>query len=97
VLGGTTDELPELAADASPVSHVHGAAPPFLLVHGESDTDVPLAQSRRMHDALAAAGAPVTLQVVPGRPHMLTGIPDSDLESLLDQTTAFLLGAAENR
>ena len=57
LLGGLISDLPELAADASPVSHVAAATAPFFLAHGTADLGVPFAQSVRLRDALLAAGA----------------------------------------
>lgn len=91
LLGGTASDLAALAADASPVTHVRAGAPPVLLLHGEADVAVPVRQSERLVDALSAAGTPATLEVVPGRGHMFTGMPDDEVEALLDRTTAFLL------
>jgi acetyl esterase/lipase len=48
-------------ARANPVGYVHAAAPPFLILHGESDALVPWTQSQLLYDALAAAGNEVTL------------------------------------
>lgn len=42
---------------ASPVWRVHRAAPPFLLIHGEGDSLVPIAEARRFREALVEAGA----------------------------------------
>ena len=49
---------PGLYELASPISHVHPDAPPFLVLHGESDSVIPSAQARTFVDALQAAGAP---------------------------------------
>ena len=66
-----------LGADAprlgSPVAHVHPDAPPFLLVHGDADGTVPIAQSELFADALAAAGVPVEFRRVPGADHVFLG------------------------
>jgi acetyl esterase/lipase len=51
---------PEVAR-ANPISYVHADAPPFLILHGESDALVPWTQSQLLYDALAAAGNEVTL------------------------------------
>ena len=44
--------VPDLAAQASPISHVSAAAPPFLLLHGRPTGSIPCAQSERLHAAL---------------------------------------------
>ena len=46
----------EAARAASPVTHVHPGAPPFLLVHGDRDGLVPSAHSRALHRLLRAHG-----------------------------------------
>jgi acetyl esterase/lipase len=94
LLGGRATDLLALAADASPVSYVHPAAPPLLQVHGDADNAVPVQQSRRLQQALAAAGASATLEVVPGQSHMFPGMPGSEVEALVDRSTAFLLDRA---
>jgi acetyl esterase/lipase len=91
LLGAPASDVPDLARDASPVAHVTSDAPPFLLVHGDADVMVPARQSERLHDALQAAGASSTLELVPGYDHMLPGIPGAALEALVDRTTEFLL------
>lgn len=49
---------PELFTSASPISHVHSAAPPFLVLHGENDSLIPSAQAKAFCAALREAGAP---------------------------------------
>jgi acetyl esterase/lipase len=65
-------------ADASPVTHVTPAAPPFLLVHGTADWLVPFAQSEQLHAALTAAGVSSTLVPVEGAEHIFDGSDDVD-------------------
>lgn len=65
-------------ADASPVTHVHPGAPPFLLVHGTADWLVPYSQSEQLATALEAAGTEVRLVAVEGAEHIFTGCPDVD-------------------
>ncbi|MHB0937576.1 MAG: alpha/beta hydrolase fold domain-containing protein [Armatimonadota bacterium] len=57
------------AALASPITHVTPDDAPFLIMHGTKDRVVPLAQSRRLKDALKSAGVPVQLVVLPGASH----------------------------
>jgi acetyl esterase/lipase len=55
--------------EASPVYHVMKDAPPFLLIHGEGDSVVPIQNSELMEEALRAAGVPVKFLRVPGVGH----------------------------
>ncbi len=57
------------ALEASPITHVTPDDPPFLLIHGEADDVVPIAQSEAMAEALRAAGVPVVHRRVPGVGH----------------------------
>ena len=50
-------DKPELFESASPISHVHRDAPPFFVLHGESDSVIPTVQARAFCDALREAGA----------------------------------------
>lgn len=93
-LGGMATELPQAARAASPVNQVHSAAPPFLLVHGGADDLVPTRQSVRLHEALTAAGAASTLDIVDGYGHLFAGMPDRDVEAHLDRTARFLVACA---
>jgi dipeptidyl aminopeptidase/acylaminoacyl peptidase len=58
-----------LAAAASPVSYITGAEPPFLVMHGDRDLQVPFRQSELLCAALRAAGADATLVTLPGLGH----------------------------
>jgi acetyl esterase/lipase len=73
LLGASPESVPDLARQASPLTHVHAGAPPILLMHGEDDDLVPAAQSVRLAEALRTAGAPVELHLVPGARHRWTG------------------------
>lgn len=90
-LGGAAADRPEAARAASPVHQVRADAPPFLLLHGGDDVLVPTRQSARLHDALTAAGASSTFEVVDGYDHMFPGMPDHEVEAYVDRTTQFLL------
>jgi acetyl esterase/lipase len=60
LLGGKPTEKPELAKLASPIYFVSRDAPPFLLVHGDKDPLVPIAQSEKFYEALKKAGVDAT-------------------------------------
>ena len=89
LLGAPAPEVRDRAAQASPVTHVSAVAPPFLLLHGRADRFVHCAQSERLHDALAAAGADVELHTYDGADHMWLGAPDAAADAL-DRTVGFL-------
>jgi dipeptidyl aminopeptidase/acylaminoacyl peptidase len=54
---------------ASPVTHIRKDSPPVLILHGDKDTTVDLRQSQDLAAALAKAGVPHELVVVPGAGH----------------------------
>ncbi|UUT36162.1 alpha/beta hydrolase [Microbacterium elymi] len=87
-LGGTVDSDLAVAAQASPVTHVHADAPPFLIAHGQDDQAVPLSQSRLFAAALTQAGASADLELVAGAGHMWQG-DDVDRRGLLERAIAF--------
>ena len=68
-LGGPIARYKEKALQASPVTHVSKESPPFLIMHGDKDMMVPVAQSQLLADALKRAGVEVTLKILPGARH----------------------------
>ncbi|WP_343600445.1 alpha/beta hydrolase [Mycobacterium sp.] len=48
---------PGLFKSASPISHAHRAAPPFFVLHGDSDSLIPASQAQAFCAALREAGA----------------------------------------
>ena len=91
-LGAPPARVPDLARAASPISHVHAAAPPMLLLHGDSDTMVPADQSIRFARALRAAGGTVTLELVPGASHFWDGA--RDVPGIVARSAAFVRSLA---
>jgi acetyl esterase/lipase len=57
---------------ASPTTYITAGAPPFLILHGTRDTDMPPAQSDRLARRLQRVGVPVTLVRVDGAGHGFT-------------------------
>lgn len=70
---------PDLAIWASPAGHVHAAAPPFLIIHGEEDTVVPISQSEFLHDRLLECGRDCQLIRVLGAGHNYQDLLTSDV------------------
>lgn len=87
LLGGQPEQQPELARLASPVSHVSAGDPPLLLLHGDADNQMPLAQSRELAAAYEQRQLPVQLEVVAGAGH---GGPAFTEPSRLEQIDGFL-------
>ncbi|MGD9902559.1 MAG: alpha/beta hydrolase family protein [Vicinamibacterales bacterium] len=75
---------PAGTAPRSPVTRASGIAAPVLLVHGDADTRVPTEQSVLMRDALAAAGRPVALLLVPGAQHGFTAAEEAVARPAVD-------------
>jgi pimeloyl-ACP methyl ester carboxylesterase len=68
-MGGTPDQVPENWAAASAITWIRGDGPPFLLVHGQADTNVSLRQSEELAAALESVGTDVELVLLPGVNH----------------------------
>jgi acetyl esterase/lipase len=62
--------LLDRALSASPVTWASAGDPPVFLLHGTSDTTVPLNQARRLRDALLAAGVMLDYREIAGLAHV---------------------------
>ena len=71
LLGGLVEDVPELAALASPITHISPDDPPFLIMHGSDDGLVPVEQSMAFDEMLRATGIDTTLHIVEGAGHGL--------------------------
>ncbi len=70
VLKAAPDEAPEQWERASPLARVASDAPPFFVIHGDSDTLVPVASARRFAAALREKSlSPVLYAEIPGAQH----------------------------
>jgi acetyl esterase/lipase len=70
-LGGSLTDpvILEQAAQATPLTYVDAHDPPFLIMHGETDGMIPIAQSELLANALQAAGVDVTFIRLPSAGH----------------------------
>ena len=66
------EEAAQIYHERSAVHHVEGVKSPLLLIHGQEDTAVPIAQARSMFQALQKHGADVKLLEVLEEGHMLS-------------------------
>jgi acetyl esterase/lipase len=69
LLGVPVSSSPREVELADPVHYLGGASPPFLILHGESDTLIPSTQSRYLFEALDAAGNEATLVLFETQKH----------------------------
>jgi acetyl esterase/lipase len=69
-LGAAIQTVPDHSA-ANPITYIPTAKtlPVFLIAHGDSDCEVPIQQSQILHEALLAAGATATFNLVRGVGH----------------------------
>jgi len=88
LIGGPISQNTEKAQRANPIRYITKDDPPFLIMHGDKDPVVPLAQSQLLADALQKAGVRVTFRVVPGAGH---GGPEFREPEELDRLFVFFL------
>jgi acetyl esterase/lipase len=69
LLGPVAEQTADQLENASPITYVSAASPPVLILQGGQDDLVPAAQSRRLHEALDAAGVKNQLVVVAAAGH----------------------------
>jgi dipeptidyl aminopeptidase/acylaminoacyl peptidase len=61
---------PALFRDASPAARVHADAPPFLVIHGDSDMIIPVGEARHFVERLRDTSSnPVGYVELPGTGH----------------------------
>jgi dipeptidyl aminopeptidase/acylaminoacyl peptidase len=70
-----SESVRETLNAASPAQHAERVRAPVLLIHGQDDTVVPIAQSRTMERALLAAGKSVQFVELDGEDHWLSRAP----------------------
>jgi acetyl esterase/lipase len=90
--GHDPDREPEYFDPFCPVRHVGGDYPPLMLLHGDADTDVPVAQSLEMAAACEQAGTPCILKVLPGYGHGFdnAGLDDPVVSAAFDEAVRFM-------
>jgi acetyl esterase/lipase len=90
LLGCEPVACPERAASASPVRHLSGDEPPFLIQQGTADSLVPLDGALDFATRLRALGVPVEFHPYEGLDHGFTGAHDPSLitRTLVDYVRA---------
>lgn len=75
---------------SNPITYIDRQDPPFLIVHGDADGTVPVAQSRVLQDALVKGGVKSELMVIPKADHVFAGSDDAVGKQIMDKVNAFL-------
>lgn len=73
------------ARSASPFPYIDAKDPPFLIQHGAADVTVSPSQSKRLYDALRAAGVPAELVIYPGVAHGFAQVPGGGPDDAIDK------------
>ena len=83
LFGVPRDQNPALWKSGSPVFYVKAGDPPMLLVHGDSDGLVPVAQSKVLDQALTRAGVPHQLMIIKNAGHGFGPVPGMTIDPSL--------------
>jgi acetyl esterase/lipase len=91
VIKAFLDDEPGLFAEASPIDHVHAAAPPFLIVHGDRDNLVPVDDARLFVERLRAVSrSPVAYAELVGGHHAFEVFPSVRAAHVVEGAEQFL-------
>jgi acetyl esterase/lipase len=83
LLGGVVLENREKAARANPITYADAGDPPFLIVHGDQDSTVPIQQSELLFAALEKAGVSAHFHTIRGAGHGGPGFGGKTLDNMV--------------
>jgi acetyl esterase/lipase len=87
---------PEIYTAASPLARVHENAPPFLLIHGERDSIIPVSEARAFHSALRSVSRnPVEYREIPWAGHAFDLVDSSHARRCAVEVARFLTGVQD--
>ena len=96
VVRDSQNRHPELFEAASPMARIHADAPPFLLLHGELDSIIPVDEARQFHTALAATSRQrVEYSELPRAGHAFDLVDSSHARRCAVETSRFLTEVRE--
>ncbi|GCE14801.1 alpha/beta hydrolase [Tengunoibacter tsumagoiensis] len=88
-LGGSAQEMVQLARQANPISYVNWDVPPFLIIHGDQDEAVPYTQAELLAAALKEVGGDVTLKLLPGENHTFSAQSQDGFDKVYQDALIF--------
>lgn len=72
LIGGPAAENKEKAEKANPINYISKDTPPFYIVHGDKDPQVPINQSELLYSALKKKGIDVSFDIIKDGGHGFT-------------------------
>ncbi|KUH85860.1 MULTISPECIES: alpha/beta hydrolase [unclassified Mycobacterium] len=91
VVGRRQSRHPDIFTAASPLARIHKDAPPFLLVHGEQDTIIPVGEAREFGERLRAVSRnTVEYSEIPRAGHAFDLVDSSHARRLAVEVSNFL-------
>lgn len=95
LLGGPVQEKRDAAKTANPLTYIDKNDPPFLIMHGDNDQLVPLAQSTILAKALIDAGVETTMKTIAGVGHGSPEFHSAESRRLIEDFFTRTLKAAK--
>lgn len=84
---------PEAYAQASPLTHVHAGAPPFFVIHGDTDSLIPVAEAQAFVELLREASeSPVIYAEMKGGQHAFDIFPSYRTARVVEGVERYLTG-----
>lgn len=98
MLLGKGAQFPEAYRKASPLAHLRRDAPPFFVIHGKSDSFIPVAEARAFVDALREVSKnPVAYAELRGAQHAFDVFPSIRSAAVVQAAGRFLEWAHRHR
>jgi acetyl esterase/lipase len=89
LLGGNPTTKPMVYASGSPLNYVTPTSVPTVFFHGDTDTVVPISQSKILEEKLKSHNVPHLVEYIPGQGH---GFSTQTNQDLIVKTQVFLDG-----
>jgi acetyl esterase/lipase len=92
-LGAKYEQIPvDKLEEMSPIKHIDGSEPPFIIFHGTADTTIPSFMSENFAEALEQAGVDVELYLLPDAKHgfEISSLKGEEMTFSLKKIEAFL-------
>ena len=90
MIKGSIDEIPEEYRKASPMDRVHADVAPFCIIHGDTDSLVPVTEARTFAKMVREQShEPVVYVEIPGAQHAFELFPSLRTQAVVDGVERF--------